>query len=129
MPEPAIVSFGKAFRDRYPKEAYIEVLLNAFIERPGQFVVLYTECRWSDRFLAACVAWAIEHGHMTFGMQRAFYEDLEWKLKQSFVLTEKGRDFLARCWREKHGTWTWYTPGMNPPKEPELEWIDPWREY
>lgn len=62
MDEPEIVSYGRSLVDNYPnKEDFKASLVRAFRERRADFIILDDNMR-GQKFLAACVAWAIDLG-------------------------------------------------------------------
>jgi hypothetical protein len=132
MPEPRVITFGKAFVHEWPEREYVRMLLSAFITRSGEHIVLpVEEFLWRDRKIAAGVVWALERDILHIAEERWVIDhgNVHFTCKLSFELTEQGKGFLRRSWMEMNGPWNWYAPAFTPPKEPELEWIDAWREY
>lgn len=62
-PEPLIVGFGRTYVDSYPVAEYRESLVRAFRGKKPGFIVLDDNTR-GQKFLAACVAWAIDNGYL-----------------------------------------------------------------
>lgn len=84
---PAIVNYGRRFIDNYNHEDFRVALERAFKERGASFVVLDSNSR-EQKFLAACVAWAINEGLVWNDSNQDFGGQGE---VSSFRLTEAGR--------------------------------------
>jgi hypothetical protein len=83
---PAIVEYGRLNIDKYNAEEFRRSLFRAFKERHADFITLDNNPN-GQRFLAACMAWAISEG-LLHNDRNA---DDGQQVVSSFRLTEKGK--------------------------------------
>lgn len=85
-PEPMIIVFGREHIEEYPVAEYKDSLSKAFKKNKADSITLDSNPR-SQRFLAACAAWAIQ--------ENLLYHDHSFDEGQQiisfFKLTEKGK--------------------------------------
>ena len=83
---PAIVRYGRALIDYYTEPEYRAALRRAFGDHGADFITLDDNPR-GQKFLAACVAWAMSVGILFCS---ATADDGQ-SVVSSFRLTDKGR--------------------------------------
>lgn len=92
MDEPAIITYGRQFRQTYKVQEYREVFVRAFRDGGADFIVL-DDNRYGQKFLSAAAAWAIDEG-LIYNDRN---DDDGQRIVSSFRLTEKGqKEILGR---------------------------------
>lgn len=106
MPEPRVITFGKAFMGDFSERDYKVMLLSAYLRRRAKHIVLpEVEYWWSERKVAAGVAWALERGLVDIDEERWTIDtgNLHWTRKLGFAPTERGWGRLHQWWCELNG--------------------------
>ena len=86
MPEPEIIAYGRQFMGNCPEQKFKDSLIRAFKQNRADYVILDDNPR-GQKFLAACMAWAIDQGWLYNDRNE---DDYQCKVS-SFRLTEAGR--------------------------------------
>ncbi len=92
MNEPLIIGFGRSHVNEYPVEEFHASLVRAFRTHRADFIVLDSNMA-SQKFRAACVAWAIDNGYL-------YHDESDGDAQgevYSFRLTERGKKKI-RTW-------------------------------
>lgn len=91
MLEPAIIEWGRQNKSEYGVNEYIESLTRAFKEKRASYVVLDDNMR-GQKFLAACTAWAIDHGWLYCDKTQSDSQETV----STFRLTEAGKKAILK---------------------------------